>query len=109
MKTNAERFAELVPMFRLAIVDKIKEANPSGTYLPSTQALRVAAFAAIKEVVESEVEAVPPMLAVNVWNAVMLTNESAFHQGLERAISAGTVTGLKVVKGAKAVASGYFE
>lgn len=99
----------MVPSFRLAIYDAIKEANPSGVYLPSTAALRTAAFKALKEVVESEVDPVEPLLAVNVWNAVMLTNESAFHQGMERAITAGTLTGIKVLKGAKAVAGGYME
>ncbi len=59
--------------------------------------------------VESEVDPVEPMVAVNVWNAVMLTNESAFHQGMKRAIDAGTLGGIKMQTGAKAIAQGYNE
>lgn len=114
MKTNAERFPGLVVLFRSAIIDAIKEVAPKledGTaiYAPSTASLRAAAFKAMKEVVESEADAVDAMLAVNVWNAVMLTNESAFHQGLKRSIEAKTVTGLKLVEGTKATASSYVE
>lgn len=115
MKTNAERFPLLVPLFRAAILDAIKAALPAAGsdglqgYTPSTAALRSAAFKAMAELVASETEPVDAMLAVNVWNAVMLTNESAFHQGLERDIKAGTVSGLKIVKGHKAVAQGYVE
>lgn len=114
MKTNAERFVELVPLFRAAIVDAIIAAGTPGadgkvTYVPSTAALRGAAFKAMKELVESEPEPVEPMLAVNVWNAVMLTNESAFHQGLKREIDAGKHPKLKLVAGAKAVAMSYVE
>lgn len=98
-------------MFRSAIYDALKEAAgaTNGTYVPSTASLRAAAFKAIKEVIESEVEPVGPMLAVNVWNAVMLTNESAFHQGMKRAIEAGTLSGIKIATGAKAIAAGYVE
>jgi len=106
---NKARSPGLVSAFRKAIYDALKQANPDGKYIPSTAALRAAAFKAIKEVIESETEAVEPMLAVNVWNAVMLTNESAFHQGMAREIEKGTLTGITVVKGAKAVAAGYFD
>ena len=109
MQTDKERFPALVISFRKAIYDQLKLANPDGKYIPSTASLRTAAFAAIKEIVESEVDPVSPLLAVNVWNAVMLTNESAFHQGMAREIENGTLTGIKLVKGAKAVAAGYFE
>lgn len=106
-KSDKERFPGMVILFRKAIIDALKAANPDGTYIPSTAALRAAAFAAMKEMVESETEPVSPMLACNVWNAVMLCNESAFHQGLKRAIDAGEVTGLKLATGAKAVAGMY--
>lgn len=109
MATNKERFPGLVVAFRKAIYDALKAANPDGKYVPSTGALRAAAFPAMKEIVESETEAVEPMLAVNVWNAVMLTNESAFHQTMEREIKTGTLSGITLVKGAKAVASTYNE
>lgn len=109
MQTDIARFPALVVSFRKAIYDQLKADHPEGTYIPRTAALRSAAFKAIKEVIESETEPVGNMLALNVWNAVMLCNESAFHQGMEREIEAGTLTGIKVVKGAKAVAKGYFE
>ena len=109
MQNDKDRFPALVISFRKAIYDALKEANADGRYIPSTAALRAAAFKAIKEVIESETEAVSPMLAVNVWNAVMLTNESAFHQGMGRDIENGILTGLTLVKGAKAVAKGYFD
>lgn len=116
MKTNAERFPILVPLFRAAIIDKIKEqhsdrkdANGDVQYIPSTQALRQAAFKAMTEVVGSEADPVDAMLAVNVWSAVMLSNESAFHQGLERDIKKGLVKGIKITSGARAVAQGYNE
>jgi hypothetical protein len=107
MKTNAERFPELVVAFRKAIYDKIKEKFADG-YVASTASLRACAFPAMKEVVESEVDPVEPMLAVNVWNAVMLTNESAFHQGLERDIK-NKVVEIKLIKGSRAVAGTYCE
>ena len=99
-----ERFPELVIAFRKAIYDQIKEQHPDG-YRPSTANLRAAAFPAIKEVMESEAEQpFPPMAAVVLWNAVMLSNESAFHQGMEREIKAKTLD-IKVIKGAAAVAA----
>lgn len=97
----------MVGGFRKAIYDQLKLANSDGKYIPSTGALRAAAFAAMKEVVESEADPVEPMLAVNVWNAVMLTNESAFHQGMEREIKNGTLTGITMQKGSVAVARDY--
>lgn len=109
MATNKERFPALVIGFRKAIYDQIKLANPDGKYIPTTGGLRAAAFPAIKEIIESEAEAVEPLLAINVWNAVMLTNESAFHQGMEREIKSGTLIGIKLVKGAKMLASQYNE
>ena len=108
MKTNAERFPELVVAFRNAIYDQIKEKH-GATYVPSTASLREAAFGAMKEVLESEVDPVSPMLAVNVWNAVMLTNESAFHQGMKRDIEKGLLLGIKLTTGARAIASKYVE
>ncbi len=114
MKTNAERFVVLVPLFRAAIVDQLiaaGNADEAGvvTYIPSTAALRAAAFLAMKEVIASEADPIEPMLAVNIWNSVMLTNESAFHQGLEREVKAGKHPKLKMAKGAKAVAQTYVE
>lgn len=109
MQNDKDRFPALVIAFRLAIYDQLKLANPDGRYIPSTAALRAAAFKAISEVVESETEPVGYKLAINVWNAVMLTNESAFHQRMAEAVEQGTLTGIQVVKGAKAVAKGYFE
>lgn len=109
MANDKDRFTALVPLFRMAIIDSLKQSNPDGKYIPSTASLRAAAFKAMKEIVESEAEPVGPMLAVNVWNAVMLTNESAFHQGLKRSIDNKEVTGLTLVAGAKAVAAGYFD
>ena len=108
MKTNAERFPELVVSFRKAIYDAIKEKHGE-TYVPSTASLREAAFSAMKEVIGSEVDPVEPMLAVNVWNAVMLTNESAFHQGMKRDIDKGLLLGIKLTTGARAIASKYVE
>ena len=99
----------MVPQFRKAIYDALKEAHKDGVYIPSTAALRSAAFAAMKELLASEVEAVEPLLAVNVWNAVMLTNESAFHQTMAREIENGTLAGITIRKGAKSVARTYME
>lgn len=114
MKTNAERFVELTPLFRAAIVDAIVASGTAGqdgkvAYVPSTAALRQAAFTAMKELIASEADPVEPMLAVNIWNAVMLTNESAFHQGLKREVDAGKHPKLKIVAGAKAVAQSYVD
>lgn len=109
MTNDKDRFPALVVSFRKAIYDALKTAHPDGRYIPLTASLRAAAFSAIKEVIESEAEPVSPMLAVNVWNAVMLTNESAFHQGMAREIENKTLAGIELVKGAKAVAKGYFE
>lgn len=104
---EAKRFPELVVNFRKAIYDQLKETHGE-QYIPSTAALRIAAFKAAEEVFGSEIEPVPNRLALNVWNAVMLCNESAFHQGMERDIKAGVLQGIKIVKGARAVAQGYF-
>lgn len=131
MKSNVERFPGLVTLFRAAIIDQLKEQLKDGqkdkdgnlVYIPSTAALRSAAKLAMKEIVESHdcepteeqladkafEGPVSPMLAVNVWDAVMLSNESAFHQGLARDIEKKLVTGLVILKGAKAVAQGYVE
>ena len=93
MKSNQERFASMVPAFEAAIVDGLKiQADASGgVYIPSTDGLKAAAFPAIKEVIESEVDPVSPMLAIAVWEAVMHSNESAFRQVLERKQKAGTL------------------
>lgn len=93
MKTNQERFAEMVIAFDKAIVDRLKEMaeKTGGVLTPSTDALKAAAFPAMKEVVESEADPVPPMLAIAVWEAVMKTNESAYRQGLARKQKAGTL------------------
>lgn len=107
MQTDKERFPGLVVNFRKAIYDQLKSANPDGRYIPTTAALRQAAFAASTELFEAETDPVSWRLAVNVWNAVMLTNESAFHQTMQREIEAGTLAGIKMVKSAKAVAQGY--
>lgn len=109
MSNDKARFPSLVVNFRKAIYDQLKAANPDGKYIKATSSLRAAAFAAAKEVFDAEPEPVGPMLACNVWNAVMLCNESAFHQTMEREIENGSLTGVQVVGGKKAVAAGYFE
>jgi hypothetical protein len=93
MKSNQERYAEMVVSFEAAIIDRLKEESlkTGGVYRPSTDSLKAAAFPALKEVIDSEAEAVPPMLAVAVWEAVLKTNESAFRQGLARREKAGTL------------------
>lgn len=108
MQNDKERFPALVINFRKAIYDALKEANQDGRYIPSTASLRAAAFKAADEVFGSEVEPVSNRLALNVWNAVMLCNESAFHQGMERDIKSGVLQGIVIAKGAKAVASSYY-
>lgn len=87
-----KRFAGLKAAFEAAIIDKLSEAiGPGGTYVPSTDALKGAAFAAMNEVIESEVEPVKPMLAVVLWESVVKINESAHRKGLERMEKAGTL------------------
>lgn len=108
MRNNKEMFPTDVVAFRKAIYDQLKLAHPDGSYIPSTAALKAAAFLAIKELLESE-DGWTPLHAVNVWTSVMLTNESAFHKMMVRDVEQGTLTGIKVVQGAKAVAKGYFE
>lgn len=118
-KDNTARLASLIPAFRLAIYDQLKlmvglptvgedgkQVDP--VYIPSTASLRSAAFKAIEEIVDAESEDLPPRLLLNVWNAVMLTNESAFHQTMGRAITDKTLTGITIAKGAKAVAGNYY-
>jgi hypothetical protein len=107
-KDNSARLASLVVAFRKAIYDQLKEMAGANAYIPSTASLRAAAFKAIEEIVESEQEDLPPRLLLNVWNAVMLTNESAFHQTMEREIKAGTLSGITMAKGAKAVSGQYY-
>lgn len=108
-KDNTARLAALVVAFRKAIYDRLKEtAGESGVYIPSTASLRAAAFPAMQEVVESETEDIPPRLLLNVWNAVMLCNDSAFHQAMERDIKSKQLVGITVQRGAKAVASNYY-
>ena len=103
-------FPSDVVAFRKAIYDQIKLANPGGSYIPTTASLRAAGFTAMKELIESEdAGAITPMHAVNVWNAVMLCNESAFRQRMADHIKSGELTDIKLVSGAKAVAKGYFE
>ena len=107
-KDNSAKLAQLVVMFRKAIYDQLKEQVGANAYVPSTASLRGAAFKAIAEVIEAEQDDLPPRLILNVWNAVMLTNESAFHQTMEREIKAGTLTGIQMAKGAKAVSGQYY-
>jgi len=107
-KDNSARLAALVVAFRKAIYDQLKAACAGSAYIPTTAALRGAAFKAIEEVVDGEQEDLPPRLLLNVWNAVMLTNESAFHQTMEREIKAGTLSGITIAKGAKAVSGQYY-
>ena len=109
MKTNKERQPELVIAFRKAIYDAIKEANPDGNYVPSTEGLEQAAFAAIKEVVGSEADPVDWLLALNVWHSVILSNRSAFRQTMKREIEAGTLAGIKLITAKRAVAKSYME
>lgn len=107
-KDNSARLASLVVGFRKAIYDQLKEQAAGSAYIPTTAALRAAAFKAIAELVDAESEDLPPRLLLNVWNAVMLTNESAFHQTMEREIKAGTLVGITMAKGAKAVSGQYY-
>ena len=109
MKTDQERYPALVNAFRLAIYDALKAEVGEGVYSPNTASLRAAAFKAIGEVLDAETDPVSNRLALNVWQAVMLCNESAFHQGMARAVEQGTLTGIKIAKGAKGKAMGYFE
>lgn len=109
--SEKERFGGLVSSFTSAIIDRLAEQakQTGGTYVPSTESLKAAAFGAWQEVIESEQEAVGPMLAVAVWEAVMKVNESAFRQGLERKEKAGLLP-FKVGGGQRAVksiAAGY--
>lgn len=113
MKTAQERFPELISLFRSDIYSHLKKAYPDGKYIPTTAALRAAAFAAMRDLVESATETedgpIEPMLALNVWNAVLLCNDSAFHQTMARAIEKKELTGIEIVRGAKAVSGTYFE
>lgn len=107
-KDNSARLAALVIAFRLAIIDQLKAQANGSALIPSVAALRAAAFKAMEEVVEAEVDDIPPRLLLNVWQAVMLCNDSAFWQGLERDIKAKKVEGLEIVRGTKAVAGSYY-
>lgn len=107
-KDNSARLAGLVVAFRAAIIDRLKEDANGSALIPSTGLLRSAAFRAMQEVVEAETEDVPPRLLLNVWQAIMLCNDSAFWQGLERDIKAKKVEGLTIQRGAKAVAGNYY-
>ncbi len=86
----------MVVAFEQAIDDRLGEAAKltGDVYIPSTDALKAAAFPALKEVIEAEEisEPVPAMLAVAVWEAVLKVNESAYRQGLERKAKAGTIS-----------------
>ena len=103
MKTKEERFAEMSAAFGRAIIDRLAEqaSKNNGIYNPSVENLKPAAFAALFEVIEAEVEPVPPMLAVAVWESEMKVNESAHRQGLARLEKAGTLP-FKIAAGAKA-------
>lgn len=92
--TIQEKFASLVGLFKRAIIDKLQEQHGE-TYVANTGNLKNAAFAAFKELTESE--DIPPMHAVAVWEAVMHVNDSAFHQELERMEKAGNLK-FKVVR-----------
>lgn len=113
MKTNAERFPGLVAAFETAILDQLKAQHPANekgehAYTASVANFMAAAWPAFKEVIESEVDPVDPILAVNVWKAVALTNESAFSQGVERKFKAG-LTKVKPIRGAGGKAKAYSE
>jgi hypothetical protein len=97
-----EKFAENVGLFKRAIRDQIK-AKHGETYVANTGNLKAAAFAAFKELADSD-DSMTPMMAVAVWEAVMHVNDSAFHQELERDEKAGTL-GFKVVRAKRTPAS----
>lgn len=107
-KDNSARLAALVIAFRLAIVDQLKEQANGSAIVPSVALLRGAAFKAIAEIVDAEQEDLPPRLLLNVWQAVMLCNDSAFWQGLERDIKSKKIEGLEIARGTKAVAGSYY-
>jgi hypothetical protein len=101
MKTEKERYAQLVPLFRRAILDEIeRKVGKGGEYVASAPALKAAAFAALNEICESEADPVSPMLAAAVWEAVMHVNDSAFHQEMQRMMASGTLT-FRIQRGAK--------
>jgi hypothetical protein len=108
--TNAERYPGLVHAFRLAIYDQIAEQHPDG-YVHSVANLTACAWAAIKEVMEAETETVDALLALNVWKAVMLCNDSAFRQSLNRAIEnkEPAVAKIKLANATTKIAKGYAE
>lgn len=96
MSNINEVFAELVSAFEAAIVDQIK-AKHGAVYHANTANLKDAAFGAFKELADSFPEKLTPMMSVAVWEAVMRTNDSAFHQSLERKEEAKTLP-FKVIR-----------
>lgn len=105
-KAKIERFNRLRTAFAKAIVDRLADVakENGGVYVPSTDALKAAAFDAMNEVVESEIEPVSPMMAVGIWEAELKINESAHRQGLMRAEKAGLLA-FKIAAGEKKVES----
>lgn len=85
----------MVVAFEAAIIDRLGEeaAKTGGVYVPSTDALKAAAFPALKEVIEAEEidSPVPHMLAVAVWEATLKINESAYRGKLASLEKAGTL------------------
>lgn len=123
IKSETVWLGELVSAFQKAIIDRLADAakanvvNGVATYVPSTDTLKAAAFAAWQEMIESNTEKdaegndrpISPMLAVACWESVLKINESAFRQHLERKAKAKELTfavggGTRSVK---SIATGY--
>lgn len=102
-ENKQERFNRLVSLFEKAIIDQIKQQHGE-TYHANTANLAQAAWPALAEVLDAETEPVSPVLGAAVWEAVMKTNESNFHQGLERKEKAGVLP-FKVVRAKRSATS----
>jgi hypothetical protein len=104
-------FNRISALLEQAIIDRLAEiakAN-NGTYVASTPVLRRAAWDAFKETADAE-PGLTPLMAVDLWAAVMGANDSAFTQALERKAKAGELS-FKVSRGSvarvKSMAASY--
>jgi hypothetical protein len=90
--TDAERFPVLVKRFEEGLLDGIREIakEAGGSWTPSAPNLKAAAIPAFDECMTSDFDAAgveiqhSPRLMINVWNAVLKINESAYRQHLMR-------------------------
>lgn len=114
--SDKDRFPKLVAAFDAALIDGLRQhaRENGGSYRASATTLKPIAIRACKEALESEFDdegkplPVSAGLALNVWNAVISINESAYSQRLERLEKANTL-GFKVIRGARATAAGFVE